>query len=315
MVQRVERELSAIEPVGATLSAATWLPPGIDRPLTGPRASTLPAQLEQLGYARTGETTHTLRVTAFVSALRPIDYESLLQQVADRVDRLLVDTAAGRSVDATYTGTMPLVHAIQRQLMRDLFLSFLGALGTVTIVMTLVQGGIAAGLLAMMPNLFPVVTLFGWLGWWGTPLDIGSVMTASVALGIAVDDTFHYLVAYHRGMAEGCSRVAAVARAYADCGWAMLQTSLTCGLGLLLFAASNFVPTRRFAWMMAALLGLAIIGDLVLLPAILLSRLGRLVGGASEQALRRPSGAASRMTPRRRAWFTDAAAIPEGVDD
>ncbi|HJN67457.1 MAG TPA: hypothetical protein QF761_14700, partial [Pirellulales bacterium] len=58
------------------------------------------------------------------------------------------------------------------------------------------------------------------------------------------------------------------------CGAAMIQTSLICGLGLLVFAFSSFAPIARFGWLMGAMLGTALIGDLIILPAVLMSRLG-----------------------------------------
>lgn len=66
----------------------------------------------------------------------------------------------------------------------------------------------------------------------------------------------------------------------------MVQTSITCGLGLLMFALSDFVPTARFAWMMLAFLMLALIGDLLLLPALLISPFGICFQRQSEWAPR-----------------------------
>jgi predicted RND superfamily exporter protein len=56
---------------------------------------------------------------------------------------------------------------------------------------------------------------------------------------------------------------------------ALLQSGLVCGLGILAFAASPFAPTRRFAWMLSLLVGMALVGDLVVLPALLSTPLGR----------------------------------------
>ena len=63
--------------------------------------------------------------------------------------------------------------------------------------------------------------------------------------------------------------------AFDRCAGAMVQSTVICGLGLLVFALSSFVPTSRFAWMMAAMLGTALIGDLLFLPALLAGPLGR----------------------------------------
>jgi uncharacterized protein len=127
----------------------------------------------------------------------------------------------------------------------------------------------------MVPNIFPILVLFGLLGWLNAPIDIGSIMTASVALGIAVDDTLHFLSVFQHRLDRGESRETAVRGAYQECGRAMMQTTLICSLGLAMFGFSDFVPTARFAWMMVALLALALLGDLVVLPALLLSPLGK----------------------------------------
>ena len=224
------------------------------------------------------------RITAYVSAVEPLDYGRILDRIRTQVEPLI---PAGKSrsssqVTASYTGIMPLVHAIQFRLMVNLFQSFLMAFGTIALVMILLQGGIFMGLLSMIPNIFPAVFLLGGLGWAGVRLDIGSVMTISVGLGIAVDDTLHFLVSYRRNLDAGLTRQSAIRETYEHCGAAMIQTSFTCGLGLLTFAMSDFLPTRRFAWMMLAFLMLALLGDLLLLPALLASPLGRCFGSSAD---------------------------------
>ena len=120
-------------------------------------------------------------------------------------------------------------------------------LAVIAVVMTLVQGGVLAGLASMIPNVFPTLLMFGALGWLEVPLDIGMVMTASVALGIAVDDTLHFLTFFRRGVNSGMAPRDAVAHAYHHCGRAMVQTSLICGLGLMVFRCvnmSNKIPCK-----------------------------------------------------------------------
>jgi predicted RND superfamily exporter protein len=99
-------------------------------------------------------------------------------------------------------------------------------------------------------------------------------MTASAALGIAVDDTVHVLTWFRRGIARGLSRYDAIREAFAHCAGAMVHTSLICACGLMVFALSTFVPILHFAWLMFFLLMAALLGDLVLLPAILAGPLG-----------------------------------------
>jgi predicted RND superfamily exporter protein len=107
------------------------------------------------------------------------------------------------------------------------------------------------------------------MGWLGRPIEIGSVMTASVALGIAVDDTIHFLTWYQRGTSEGLSRYKSIRFAFEHCAKAMIDTSLICGLGVAPFLFGIFMPTVNFATLLIVMLFTALLGDLILLPAIL----------------------------------------------
>jgi predicted RND superfamily exporter protein len=225
------------------------------------------------------------RVTARTSALAGIDYGEFLDRVRARVEPVVADHGgAAHGVRADYTGVMPLINAIQKTLLHDLFTSFLSACVVIALVMMVVERNALAGLIAMIPNVFPMVLLFGLLGWTSAALDIGSVMTASIALGMAVDGTFHFLTFFRRGLVDGAARgggtplggrIAAVHAAFQHSAPALAQSAVVCGLGILAFAGSSFAPTRRFAWMLSLLVAAALVGDLVLLPALLTSPLGR----------------------------------------
>jgi hypothetical protein len=80
---------------------------------------------------------------------------------------------------------------------------------------------------------------------------------------------------FRRGIAEGKSRLEAIRWSYRQCASAMIQSAIICGLGLIVFALSSFVPTARFAWLMTAMLGVGLIGDMILLPALLAGPLGK----------------------------------------
>ncbi|MCA9140470.1 MAG: MMPL family transporter, partial [Planctomycetales bacterium] len=215
------------------------------------------------------------RTTAYTSALGKDDYVRLVSDLDDLLARTLANRIGDDGLRIETSGLMPLVHEIQRQLLADLFASFVTAFILIAGVMTIVHAGFVTGLLSMIPNVFPAMTLFGLLGWCGHRIDIGSIMTASVAMGIAVDDTLHFLNYFERELAAGKPRRDAVLGAYTHCGRAMIQTTLICGGGFAMFAFSDFVPTARFAWMMILLLVAALVGDLIILPAILLGRAGK----------------------------------------
>jgi multidrug efflux pump subunit AcrB len=130
----------------------------------------------------------------------------------------------------------------------------------------------------MLPNVFPVIIVFGFMGHWGIEVDIGSMMTASVAMGVAVDDTIHFLNWYRQALADGHNRVEAIKVSYSRVATAMTQTTLIGGLGLAAFAFSSFTPTQRFGVLMLFLLSMALVGDLILLPALLAGPFGKYFG-------------------------------------
>lgn len=191
----------------------------------------------------------------------------------------LFDGEHPRPIRAVFTGMVPLVYKTQAELLVSLRDSIAWATVLIAGVMMFVLRNVVGGLVSMIPNVFPIAMVFGSLGWLGIKVDIGIMMTASVALGVAVDDTIHYLTWFRRGIARGLSRHDAALLAYDRCGTAMLQTTIIGGLGLSVFATSTFTPTQQFGYLMITMLAAALVGDLLMLPAILVGPLGRFLGG------------------------------------
>lgn len=280
LLQRIEDELRDMDQLSGSMSAASFVPPiprsrsfrdAGRRALLESHFQSQRPQFREAGFLHETAEHESWRITTRAPALEQIDYGLLMAGLRDRVEPVL---QIGRDrfdlkLRATYTGITPLVHAAQEVLLHDLVTSFLTALGLVALVMILLLRNLVAALLVMIPNVFPTILLFGMLGWTGTPVDIGSMMTASVALGIAIDGTLHFLTWYRRELRARQSSEQAITQSFRHCATAMSQTALICGVGLLVFALSEFLPTQRFAWMMLLLLLAALVGDLLLLPALL----------------------------------------------
>jgi len=239
---------------------------------------------------RTAHGEELWRVSARVEALSDLDYGYFVDRLVEVVEPVLDSyrETGVQGIEATYTGMVPLVYKTQHELMRGLFESLALAFVLIAFVMMIVLRSPTAGLLSMLPNLFPVVVIFGILGWTRILVDIGSMMTASVALGVAVDDTIHYLTWFRKGLDAGRDRKAAAMLAYERCGTAMTQTTVIGGLGLAVFAFSTFTPTQRFGMLMLMLLFAALIGDLVFLPAVLCGPAGRFFRTSKKARRRRP---------------------------
>lgn len=172
-------------------------------------------------------------------------------------------------ISAKYTGMVPLVYKTQHELINGLTASLVMAFFLIAFVFVVILRSVPGALIAMLPNIFPVVIVFGFMSWAGILVDVGTMMTASVALGVAVDDTMHYLTWFSEGVASGMRPKEAALNAYRRCAPAMTQSTLIAGLGLFSFAFSTFVPTQRFGILMLAILSAALMGDLIFLPALL----------------------------------------------
>lgn len=208
----------------------------------------------------------------------------------------------GDPLQVVYTGVVPVVYKAQRTLLESLVqsmaMAFVMIAGVMMILLRDWQRPIGitntinplAGMVSMIPNVFPVVVVFGWMAWRGTKIDIGTMMCASVAMGVAVDDTIHFLTWFRIGMRNGLSRNGAVLEAYRRVATAMTQTTLIGGVGLAVFALSTFTPTQRFGVMMVTLLAAALVGDLVFLPALLAGPLGRFFVVSEKKSRDQPAG-------------------------
>ncbi len=176
-------------------------------------------------------------------------------------------------LSAVYTGVVPIVYKAQRALLVSLVESTFWSFITITPLMMYVCRSISAGAVAMIPNILPVLCIFGAMGWLDIAIDIGSMMSASIALGVAVDDTIHFLAWFRADLDRLKDRRLAIIAAYKKCATPALQAAVISGLGLSVFAFSTFTPTQRFGWLMLTILLAGIVAELVMLPAILLDHL------------------------------------------
>jgi len=178
-------------------------------------------------------------------------------------------------VSSVYTGVVPIVYKAQRALLQSLVESTMWSFLTITPLMMFVTRSVRAGLIAMIPNVLPIFIIFGAMGWLNVSIDIGSMMSASIALGVAVDDTIHFLSWYRVDLKQLKNRHEAIVSCYKRCATPTLQAACISGLGLSVFAFSTFTPTQRFGWLMLTILIAGVVAELVLLPAILAGPLGK----------------------------------------
>lgn len=126
------------------------------------------------------------------------------------------------------------------------------------------------GVLSLWPNIFPITSNLGLMGWLGIRLDASTVMISSVALGIAVDDTVHFIQGVRDELRVHGDLSRAVRETFRVKGPAIIWTSVVISLGFCVSIVSNFGPTRNFGMLVGLTMTTALVGDLILLPALIL---------------------------------------------
>lgn len=189
--------------------------------------------------------------------------------VLQQIDAFLKDNVPG---DFTFkiTGETKKVVNIVDYLVEGQINSILMALITISIVMFFVMGSFQLGLISLVPNLFPIIMNFGIMGIFGIPLNTATSLISAIAIGIAVDDTIHFMYQYKKELSRSKSISTAVESALIHKGNAIITTSviLFAGFGVLIF--SSFVPTIQFGLLTAAIMMSALTGDLIVVPAMLI---------------------------------------------
>ena len=125
------------------------------------------------------------------------------------------------------------------------------------------------GLIALLPNCFPIIMNLGIMGWLGIRLSTSTSLVASIAIGLAVDDTIHYLHRYNHEFKKDLDKDRALRDTVKSIGKPIIFTTLTIGIGFFVLMFSHFKPTAIFGFLMVITMLTALMGDLILLPALM----------------------------------------------
>ena len=162
---------------------------------------------------------------------------------------------------------------LYNNMLQSLFSSQIGSLSLVFIVIALMLlvlfRSIKIMFIGVLPNIFVASSVLGLLGVLKIPLDIMTITVASISVGMAVDNTIHYLYRYRSSIEEGNSPDLSMKASHLSVGRAIFYTAFTIAVGFSILGLSNFAPTALFGIFTAIALLLAFISSLTLLPLLL----------------------------------------------
>lgn len=168
------------------------------------------------------------------------------------------------------TGIMAMFAEIVDNVISTMIDSYLIALALITLLMMLLIGRVRIGMLSMVPNLVPIIAILGFMGWVGIPIDLATVLVGSVAIGLVVDDTIHFMHHFRSHLDQTGSAEMAVKLTLSTTGRAMLVTSivLSCGFFINMLSVTN--STYNFGLLTGVTVLLALIADFFLGPALMI---------------------------------------------
>jgi uncharacterized protein len=283
LVDILQGRLMQLPEVSSTQSAATFSPPPAAQGVIGRLAvnrwlRNALNELADTGYFRDNGGEKLWRISIRIPTADDIDFTEFVDDIRGQIEPVLTQLKAKGTIgiSAEYTGMVPVFNKAQHSLLDGMLFGFSTDLVLIFLAMIVLLRHWSVGAIILATSLFPATLIFGAMSWLGIPVDVGSVMTPSIALGVTVDDVAHFLLWFRRGVSQGMSQSQAVKLAYRGCAKPMYQSWAVIGLGLSVFALSTFVPALRFGVLMIALLSLGLVGNLVLMPALLAGPLGNL---------------------------------------
>ncbi|HQQ63671.1 MAG TPA: efflux RND transporter permease subunit [Pseudomonadales bacterium] len=205
----------------------------------------------------------TARITVRTTATESSDIVAL----ANRIEKFSSEHLPG-NLHVEVTGNTYLVARTMDDIVWGQALGFGTAFLLIYLVMAFVLSSFKAGLVAMIPNVMPVLLFYGCLGWLGISLDITNSLIADVVLGIAVDDTIHLMAQFNRGAKNAADEKQGVVFALQNVGRPVLYTTLALCLGFLCMTMSDMQTQFEFGLLATGTLMAAWLIDMTLTPAL-----------------------------------------------
>lgn len=193
-------------------------------------------------------------------------------ETAQRIHTYIVDymqKTLGNDFSYKITGLSSMYLNMEFKLKASQRNSFIVALCIISLMMFVVCRKFWLTLICMIPNVLPIAMTMGLMGWLGIPLDVSTIMIASITLGIAVDDTIHIITWYTRNMAIAKDRKEALMKTFRDVGKPVVITSVVLFIGFFVLILGTIKPTQAFGVLTAFAMLFALLGDIVFLPALL----------------------------------------------
>ena len=222
------------------------------------------------------------RMTTYMKDVKTSRMETIEAKLQENIDKIFPSDR----YKVTMTGSALLFLKGTKYLVKNLIMSLALAIGLIALFMAYLFRSFRMIVISLIPNLLPLVITAGVMGFVGVPIKPSTILVFSIAFGISVDDTIHFLAKYRQELTANQWRIKkSVYAALRETGVSMFYTSIVLFFGFSVFVISSFGGTVALGALVSATLLFAMLANLILLPSLLLS-LERSI--ANKQVLKKP---------------------------
>ncbi len=190
-------------------------------------------------------------------------YGSFLDKVNEHFQKKYPD------VKITTTGMTALLFRTVINAIASMSRSYIYALIVITILMILLIGRLRIGLLSMVPNLAPIIVMLGIVGWFNIPMSLFTMLVGNIAIGLAVDDTIHFMYNFRKYFEESGDPNFAVMETLHTTGRPMLVTSCVLSIGFFIYMFASMNNLFHFGLLTGLTIIMALLADYFIAPALM----------------------------------------------
>lgn len=198
-------------------------------------------------------------------------YQRFFEEISQEIDEVLGPLESQfPELEVYLTGSMALLMRMADEVANSQFSSFTFAIAVISVIMIITLGSFQGGIMAMIPNMIPALLGFGLMGLLGIALDTDTLLIAPLIIGIAVDDTIHFMTHYRVELIRTGSISESLVSTIRDVGQAVMFTTMVLGLGFALLSFSDYLGMAKMGFFGSAAIFVALLCDLFLIPAMII---------------------------------------------
>jgi predicted RND superfamily exporter protein len=204
------------------------------------------------------------RISVKIPYMEVLLTEKISNDIYDRFTKMFAGMA-----DITVTGMSPMMGTTVSAAIRSMSKSYVVAFFVISIMMILLVGDVKLGAISMIPNIFPIFFVMGIMGAFNVLVDLNALMIGSIAIGLVVDDTMHFMYNFRRYYEKSGDVHLAVRETFLSTGRALLITSLVLAANFFVLMFATFTSTHKFGFYTGFVVLMALVSDFILAPALM----------------------------------------------